>query len=100
MNTGTPIELMTTVEYACGIPVPNKGKVYLEGLEVVAVLIRKDRTDARKQILEILLLLTDAMRSCPESAEMASRAILCFGGDDGRNMEVLGSIGVDVFLLY
>ena len=28
---------------------------------------------------------------------MASRAILCFGGDDGRNMEGLGSIGVNVF---
>ena len=28
---------------------------------------------------------------------MASRAILFFGGDDGRNMEGLGSIGVDVF---
>ena len=66
MNTGTPIELMTTVEYACGIPVPNKGKVYLEGLEVVAVLIRKDRTDARNCRMESLLLLTDAT-DCLES---------------------------------
>ena len=43
--------------------------------------------------MESLILLTDAMRSFPESANMA---ILFFGGDDGRNMEGLGSIGVDV----
>ena len=76
MNTGTPIELMTTVEYACGIPVPNKGKVYLEGLEVVAVLIRKDRTDARKHGFESLIFPSDAMRICPQISDMAIRAIL------------------------
>ena len=31
---------------------------------------------------------------------MDSRAILFFGGDDGRNMEGLGSIGVDVFSIF
>ena len=54
-------------------------------------------TNAWKHGMESSLLLTDAMTSCPESANMASRAIFSFGGDDGRNMEGLGSIGVDVF---
>ena len=40
---------------------------------------------------------TDAMGRYPEISDMASRAILCFGGDDGSNMEGLGSIGVNVF---
>ena len=47
--------------------------------------------------MDSLLLYTDAMRCCPESADMASREIMCFGGDDVRNMEGLGSIGIDVF---
>ena len=68
-----------------------KKKAYLEGLEIIAGIIRKDRIDARKQGMESLLLLTDATRSCPESADMASRAILCFGGDGGSNKEGLGS---------
>ena len=95
-NTWISIELTTTVESGCGIPVSNKRKVSLEGLEIVAGLIRKYRTDTWKHGMESLLLITDAMISCPESANMASRAILFFGGDDGRNMEGLGSIGVDV----
>ena len=96
-NTGISIELLTKVEYGCGIPVSNKRMVSLEGLDFAAGLIRKDRTDAWKNGMESLFLLTDATRSCPESANMASRAIMFFGGDDGRNMEGLGSIGVDVF---
>ena len=71
----------------------------MEGLEIIAGIIRKDRIDARKQGMESLLLLTDATRSCPESADMASRAILCFGGDDSSNVGGLGSIRVDVFLI-
>ena len=98
-NTGIPIEPMTTVEAGCGLTVSKKIKAYLEGLEIIAGIIRKDRIDARKQGMESLLLLTDATRSFPESADMASRAILCFGGDDSSNMEGLGSIGVDFFLL-
>ena len=31
---------------------------------------------------------------------MEIHAILCFGGDDGINMEGLGSIGVDVFSIF
>ena len=96
-NTWISIELTTTVESWCGIPVSNKRMVSLEGLEIVAGLIRKDRIDALKHGMKILLLLTDAMRSCPESSNMASHGILFFGWDDGRNMEGLGSIGVDVF---
>ena len=62
-NTGIPIELMTTVEAGCGIPVFNKIKASLEGLEIVSSLIIKDRADAQKQGMESLLLLTDDMRS-------------------------------------
>ena len=54
-------------------------------------------TDAWKHGTESLLLPTDDIRSCLDSANMASHTILFFGGDDGRNMEGLGSIGVDVF---
>ena len=43
-NTGISIELTTTVEAGCGIPVSKKRKVYLEGLDIVIGLIRKDRT--------------------------------------------------------
>ena len=43
-NTWISIELTTTVESGCGIPVSNKRKVSLEGLEIVVGLIRKDRT--------------------------------------------------------
>ena len=46
--------------------------------------------------MESLLLLTDAMRNCTDIYDMASRAILCFGGDDVSNMEGMGSIGVNV----
>ena len=91
---------MKTVESGCGIPVSIKRKASLEGLEFAAGIIRKDGTDARKHGMEILLLLTVAMRIFPESADMESRAILCFGGDDGRNMEGLGSIRVDVFYIF
>ena len=77
---------MTKVEARCGIPVYNKGKESLEGLEIVAGLIRKDRIDARKHGMEILLLPTDAMRSCPENANIMNRAILLLGKDDGRNI--------------
>ena len=85
-NTGIPIEPMTTLEAGCGIPASNKRKESLEGLDIFAGLIIKDRTDARKNGMEILLLLTDATRSCLESVDMASRAIIIFGGDDGSNM--------------
>ena len=71
----------------------------LEGLEIFAGLIRKDKMDARKNIMESLLLLTDAMRSFPDSDDIESCDILCVGGDDGINMEGLGSIGVDVFYI-
>ena len=64
-----------------------------------AGLIRKDKMDARKNIMESLLLLTDAMRSFPDSDDIESCDILCVGGDDGINMEGLGSIGVDVFYI-
>ena len=47
--------------------------------------------------MKSLILPTDAMRSFLESADMASRAILWFGGDDGSNIEGLGIIGVYVF---
>ena len=99
-NSGIPIELMTTVEAGCGIPIYNKIKASLEGLYIVACLTRKDRTYARKHGIESLLLLTDAMRSCPESTNMASHAILCFVGCDDRNMELLGSIRVDLFSIF
>ena len=79
-NTGIPIELMTTLEAWCGLPVSNKRKASLEGLEFAAGIIRKDGTDARKHGMEILLLLTVAMRSCQESADMARRAIPCLVG--------------------
>ena len=88
---------MTTVEDGCGIPVSKKIKASLEGLDIVVGLIRKDRTDARKHVMESLLLLNGAMRSCLDSSDMASRAIMLFDGGDGSNMEGPGSIGVDVF---
>ena len=88
---------MTTVETGCGLPIYNKRKMSMEVLEILAGLMRKDRTDARKHEMGSLLILTDAMRSCQESSNMASRAILCFGGDDGNNIEGLGSIRVDIF---
>ena len=94
---GIPIELMATLEAGCWLPVSNKINASTEGPEIVVGLIRKGRTDAQKHGMESLLLLTDAMRSCPESADMAIHAILLFGGDDGSNMEGLGIIGVDVF---
>ena len=47
--------------------------------------------------MESLLLLTDVMTSCPESADMASRDTICFGGGYVSNMEEMGSIGVNVF---
>ena len=47
--------------------------------------------------MESPILLTDAMRSYPESSDTAICAILCFSGDDVIIMEVMGSIGVDVF---
>ena len=50
--------------------------------------------------METLLLITDAIRKFPESADMESHAILLFGEDDGINMEGLGSIGVDVFSIF
>ena len=78
------------------MPVSNKRKVSLEALEIVAGLIRKDSTDARKHRMESLLLLTDDMRIFLESADMVNCAILCFGGDDGSNKEGLGSIGFNV----
>ena len=56
-------------------------------------------TDAQKHGTESLLVITDAMRSCLESAEIASRAILRFGGDAGSNMEGLVSMGVGVFYI-
>ena len=96
-NTWISIELLTIVESGCGIPVSNKIKVSLEGLEIVAGLIRKYRTDAWKHGMESLLLLTDSTRSCPESANMAIQAIIFFCGYYVRNMEGLGIIGVDVF---
>ena len=80
----------------CLSPTTTK-KASLEGLEIVAGLTRKDRTHARKHGMESLLFLTDDMRSCPESADIASRAIMCFDGGDGRNIEGLVSIGVDGF---
>ena len=43
-NTGISIELTTTVEAGCAIPVSNRRKLSLEVLEIVAGLIRKDRT--------------------------------------------------------
>ena len=43
-NTWISIELTTTVEAGCAIPVSNKRKVSLEGLEILVGLIRKDRT--------------------------------------------------------
>ena len=85
-NTGIPIEPMTTLEAGCGLPFYNNIKASLGGLDISACLIRKYRTDARKHGMEILLLLTDATRSCLESVDMASRAILIFSGDDGSNM--------------
>ena len=75
-NTGIPIEIMTIVEADCGITISNKIKASLEGLEIIAGHIRKDRIDSRKHGTESLLLLTDAMRSCPDSADMASHGIL------------------------
>ena len=96
-NAGIPLELMIIVEAGCGPPISNRRKASLESLEIVAGLIRNDRMDARQLGMKSLLLLSDAMRSCPESADMASRAILCFGGTDDNDMELLGSIGVDVF---
>ena len=60
------IELMTTLKAGCGLPVTNKRRASLEGLEIVAGLIRKDRTDARNCRMESLLLLTDAT-DCLES---------------------------------
>ena len=56
-------------------------------------------TDAQKHGTESLLLITDATRSCLESAEIASRAILRFGGDAGSNMEGLVSMGAGVFYI-
>ena len=67
---------MTTAEAGDGIPIYNKINTSLEGLKIVAGLIIKDRTDARKHGMESLHLLTDVMRRCPESADMASLAIL------------------------
>ena len=67
---------MTTVESGCGLPVSNKRRASLEGLDIFAGLIRKDRKDARKHGTESLLLLTDAMRIFPESADMESHVIL------------------------
>ena len=75
-NSGIPIELITIVEAGCRMPVSNKRRASLEGLYIVAGLIRKDRTDARKHGMKSLILPTDAMRSFLESADMASRAIL------------------------
>ena len=43
-TTVIPIELMTTVEDGCGIPVSKKIKASLGGLDIVVGLIRKDRT--------------------------------------------------------
>ena len=68
---------MTTLEAGCGLLVSNnKKKASLEGLEIVAGLIRKYRKDSQKHGMESLLLLTDVMRICPESSDMESRAIL------------------------
>ena len=53
--------------------------------------------DVQKQGKESLLIITDSMRSCPESADIASRAIMCFDEGDDRNIEGLASIGVDGF---
>ena len=75
-NTGIPIEPMTTLEAGCGIPASNKRKESLEGLDIVAGLIIKDRTDARKHGIKILLLLTDATRSFPDSDNMSIYDIL------------------------
>ena len=58
------------------MPVSIKRMTSLEGLDIVAGLIRKDGTDVRKHGMESLLLITDAMRSCMESSDMASRVIL------------------------
>ena len=88
---------MKILEAGCGISISHKRKESLEGLDIAAGLIRKDSTDARKHRTEILLLLTDDMMICLEIADMDSHAILCFGGDYGRNIEVLDSIVVDVF---
>ena len=88
---------MKKVEAGYGLPVSNKIKASLEGLEIAASLIRKYRTDSRKHGMESLLLLTDDTRSYLESSDMAIRTILFFGGDYVSNMEVLGRIRVDVF---
>ena len=47
--------------------------------------------------MESILLITGAMGRCPDISDMASCAILCFGGDAVNNMEGLCSIGVNVF---
>ena len=67
---------MTTAEAGDGIPIYNKINTSLEGLKIVAGLIIKDRTDARKHGIKILLLLTDATRSFPESDNMSIYDIL------------------------
>ena len=90
--------MIIPVEAGCGIPVFNKIKASLEGLDIVAGLIIMNRTDALKNGMKRLILLSDSMRnSCLQSAAMASRAILCFGGNGGINMEGLVSIRFDVF---
>ena len=98
-NAGIPIELMKIVEAGRWMPVSKKISVSLEGLEIVTCLIRKDSTDKRKHGMEDLLLITYSMRICTESSDMESRAFLCFGRYFGSNMEVLGSIRVDVFYI-
>ena len=40
-NTGIPIEPITTVEAGCGIPVSNKRKASLEGLEIFQALTER-----------------------------------------------------------
>ena len=90
-------------EAECRSPVSdvtfNARRASLEAPKIGADLIGKDRIHVRYLGMKIILLLTDSMRSCPESADMASHAILCFGGIDGKNVEGLGGIGVSVFSL-
>jgi len=64
----------------------------LLALEIAASLIKKDRMDARRLGMESLCFLTDPSRTGPETALMASRAVLfgSFQTENDEDVEFLG----------
>jgi len=78
----------------------SKDDKTLSALEIAAILIKKDRMDARRLGMESLCFLTDPSRTGVDTALMASRAVL-FGSamndndDDEDDVEFLaGELGV------